>query len=103
MLEEAAAAASTTSRRSRLSLSRVPCSELEALLVPEDLERPLFDSKEDERMLSMLVAICKLLLDLVLLLLTDKSSGDSCVVLEASDSKEPPLLDTGSMGTCCRR
>jgi len=93
VLEEAAAA-STTSRRSRLSLSR-PCSELQALLVPEDLERPLLDSKEDERMLSMLVA-CKLLLDLVkLLLLTDKSRGDSCVVLEASDSKELPLLDTG--------
>ena len=61
--------------------------------MPEDLERPLWESKG--RMLSML-AVVTLLLDL---LLTDRSKGDSWVVLEASDSKELPLLEAaGGLG-----
>ena len=48
-----------------------------------------------ERMLSMLAARLLDLVVLLTLLRTDKSRGDSCVVLEASDSRELPLLDAG--------
>ena len=90
------AAASTTSRRSRLSRSR--CSALWPRLV-EDLDLcPLAAETKDteERTLSILAArLLDLPVVLLTLLRTDKSRGDSCVVLEASDSKELPLLEAG--------